>query len=166
MIAGGIVLAFSYSISGIWLALIGWFLLIAASAETNIARTQERFSGMRVRDIMVNNPVTVPKSLSVSQFIEEIFPSSRFATYPVTDNGEPVGLLSLNHLKRIPKERWGEAISDHMIGLDEAVVISPDDELDKVAIELAQTRVGRALVVEHGELVGLVSMTDLSRWLR
>jgi CBS domain-containing protein len=45
------------------------------------------------------------------------------------------------------------------------LVLTPGDELGDAALELAQTRLGRALVLDETRLVGLLSMTDVSRLL-
>src|SRR5688572_26433944 len=64
-IAGGIALfIFANSFSGAWLAFIGWFLLGAASAELRYLAVRDALGGLRVRDLMVRDPTTVPAGLS------------------------------------------------------------------------------------------------------
>ena len=45
--------------SGAWLAFIGWFLLQAATAEARYVATTQALDGLRVRDLMIREPVTV-----------------------------------------------------------------------------------------------------------
>ena len=49
---------FQGSFSGAWLAFIGWFLLQGAKAEARYVATEQALTGLRVRDLMVRNPVT------------------------------------------------------------------------------------------------------------
>ena len=51
------------------------------------------------------------------------------------------------------------------IPLDETYIVHPGDDLFPVATELARRPPQRALVLEGGALVGLLSITDLSRLL-
>ncbi len=44
--------------SGIWLAVIGWFLLQASAAESRVIERTDPLAGMRVGDLMVRDPVT------------------------------------------------------------------------------------------------------------
>jgi hypothetical protein len=73
------------SFSGAWLAFIGWFLLQAAGAEARYQATQEALDGLRVRDLMVRDPVTVDGDLTVGQFMDGVARWRRFTTYPVVD---------------------------------------------------------------------------------
>src|SRR3954465_14505798 len=84
---------FEGSFSGAWLAFIGWFLLQAASAEARYIATEAASDGLRVRDLMTQDPVTVDGDLTVGQFIAEVARSHCFTTYPVVDAGRPIGLL-------------------------------------------------------------------------
>jgi len=52
-------LIFQGTFSGAWLAFVGWFLLQAARAEARYIATEEALEGLRVRDLMVRDPVTV-----------------------------------------------------------------------------------------------------------
>jgi Zn-dependent protease len=63
---------FQGSFSGAWLAFIGWFLLQAASAEARYIATHQALGGLRVRDLMITDPVTVPADLNLGRFIDEV----------------------------------------------------------------------------------------------
>jgi Zn-dependent protease len=45
--------------AGIWFALIGWFVLLAAEAERRQASDGSALDGVRVRDVMVEDPTVV-----------------------------------------------------------------------------------------------------------
>src|SRR2546421_1491456 len=87
---GLVMFIFQGSFSGAWLAFIGWFLLQAATAGARYIATEAALHGVRVRDLMVRDPVTVGGDLTVGQFMDEVAPSRRFPTYPVVDGGRPV----------------------------------------------------------------------------
>ena len=73
-------LIFEGSFSGAWLAFVGWFLLQAATAEARYIATEQALEGVRVRDLMVGQPVTVSADMSLGQFMDEV--AGRSATPP------------------------------------------------------------------------------------
>src|SRR5215467_11825831 len=54
--------------SWLWFALLGWFLISAATAESQQAELQSRLRTVAVRQVMTPDPVTVPASTTVAQF--------------------------------------------------------------------------------------------------
>jgi Zn-dependent protease/predicted transcriptional regulator len=165
MIGLGVVLVLSGGATGgIWLAFIGWFLLQAAGAEAEQRKTEERLGGLRVRDLMTANPVVVPDDMLLSEFVDDVVWRARATTYPVVDDGEPVGLLPFAAVAEVPRARWDETrVADCMLALEEVPVVSPDARGAEVMPEIAGSRVRRALVVSNGRLEGILSITDLLR---
>jgi Zn-dependent protease len=167
-IAGGLALFFFQgAFSGAWLAFLGWFLLGAASAEARYLAVRDALGGLRVRDLMVREPVTVPAEMTLGRFMDEVMWGRRYTTYPVVDSGgRPVGLLPFRRLAEVPRAEWDtRRVAECMLPLERVPVVAPDDELTDALAELSESDVGRALVVEDGRLVGLISITDLVRAL-
>jgi Zn-dependent protease len=165
MIAGGIIVLLMFAApGGLWLALIGWFLVSAATAETQMATIAAALKPLRVADAMAVRPVAAPAKSTIADFIETQFSGSRHAAYPVLDGDRVVGLLGLRDLKSVPSARWAETpIEAISHPLDEVLVLEPGADLGEATIELVQTDLGRALVLEGERLAGLLSMTDVSR---
>jgi Zn-dependent protease/CBS domain-containing protein len=166
-IAGGLALfIFQGAFSGAWLAFIGWFLLGAASAEARYLAVRDALGGLRVRDLMVRDPVAVPPGMTLGQFMDEIMWSRRYTSYPVVEGGRPVGLLPFRYIAEVPRTEWDtRRVADCMLPLERIPVVSPDDELVEAVAELGESEVGRALVLDGDRLVGFLSMTDLMRAL-
>lgn len=168
MIGGGVALALlAGAPGGLWLALIGWFLISAARAETSFATTRDLLQGWHVGDAMARDPVVAPADATLREFVDETFAFSRHAAYPVTLGSEPVGIIGLRHVGEAPEADWeGATVADYATPLSDTVVLAPDDELGDAAMHLTQAPLGRALVIdEQGELVGLLSITDVARLL-
>src|ERR671918_22046 len=112
------------SFSGAWLAFIGWFLLQAATAEARHVATKQALDGLRVRDLMVPEPVTVDADLSLGRFMDDVAWSRRFTTYPVLENGRPVGLLAFRSVAAVPRDEWNaHRVRDAMIPREEVPVL-------------------------------------------
>ena len=171
LIAGGVFLAlFAASFGGLWLAMIGWFLLIAAEAEANAAITHVALAGLRVRDAMVAAPVTVDADLSLERFMDDVFLRHRHTAYPVVEHGSPVGVITFRDAAAIPRDAWaGVRVSERMTSLDDAVAVRSDDALEEAWAMLLTSPLRRALVLDDGRLAGLLagllSATDVLRIL-
>jgi Zn-dependent protease len=153
--------------SGAWLAFIGWFLLQAARAEAGYIATEEALGGLRVRDLMARDPVTVDADLTVGQFMDDVAWSRRFTTYPVVHDGRPIGLLAFRSVAAVPRREWDtRRVRDSMIPLDEVPQLTEDEPAVDALADLSSPNANRGLVIEHGRLAGLLSITDLARALQ
>jgi Zn-dependent protease/predicted transcriptional regulator len=167
LIAGGLAeLVFLGSFGGVWLAFLGWFLLQASAGEVRALAARQALGGLRVADLMVRDPATVRQDLPLGRFMDDVVWSKHFTTYPVVDDGHAVGLLPFRCVAQIPRGEWDErTVRDCMLRLDQVPVVAADDRLTDVLDELGENDVKRALVLDDGRLVGLLSITDVARAL-
>ena len=152
--------------SGAWLAFIGWFLLQAATAEARYVATKQALNGLCVRDLMIRQPVTVEADLSLGQFMDDVAWSQRYTTYPVLEQGRPVGLLAFRSVASVPRDEWNtRRVRDAMIPREEVPVLAEDEPAIDALAELSTSEVNRGLVLDNGHLAGFLSITDLARAL-
>ena len=157
---------FQGSFSGAWLAFIGWFLLQAATAEARYIATEAALHGLRVRDLMVRDPVTVDGDLTLGQFMDEVARSRRFTTYPVVDRERPIGLLAFGSVAALPRSEWdSRRVREAMLPLERVPLLTEDETAIDALTALSSPTSNRGLVVENGHLAGLLSITDLTRAL-
>jgi Zn-dependent protease len=157
---------FEGSFSGAWLAFIGWFVLQAAKAEARYIATEEALAGLRVRDLMVRDPVTVDADFTLGRFMDEVASSRRFTTYPVVEGDRPMGLLAFSSVASVPRSDWDtQRVRDSMIPLDRVPLLAEDTKAVDALSALSSPTSNRALVVDNGHLAGLLSITDLARAL-
>jgi Zn-dependent protease len=168
MIAGGLILVIVVgAFGGVWLAFIGWFVLMAAEAEQSMAEVRTALGGLRVADVMVTDPVVVDPELPLDRFIDDVFFRHRHTAYPVVAaDGTVLGIVSFRDVADVDRAQWPRLrIRDRMRPLDRVVVLDAGMDLSEALSELADSDLGRALVVSDGRLVGLLSITDASRVL-
>ncbi len=158
-VAGGVV-------GGVWLAFIGWFIFAASREEETRITTQQLFAGVRVCDAMTARPHTAPGWITVDDFIQRYVLGDRHSAYPVADhNGSIVGLVTLSQLRDVaPARRNTTNVVDIALPLDAVPTAGPQEPL--TALLERMTPVGprsRALVVDGGDVVGIVTPSDLTR---
>lgn len=151
-------------VGGLWLALLGWFMLGAAGAEGRQTRTLSALAGIRVGDIMSTRPQTVPPGTSVAEFVDHHLMRFRHTAFPLTDNGSPVGLVTLDRVRQVPLERRGTTrLSEVACPADQLTLTTPQERVNELLPRLNECAEGRALVIEEDHLVGIVSPSDISR---
>ncbi|GGM68297.1 site-2 protease family protein [Dactylosporangium sucinum] len=162
--AGFVQLAMGAAIGGLWLLLIGWFIVSAAIGERREAELGSRLSGVRVADVMTPHPVTAPADLTVADFVDHYLYEARHSAIPVVDEAGPAGLVTLARLRRVPpQERASTRLRAAACPMSEVPVVGPDETVMDLMPRLSKSPDARALVVRDGELVGVVSPADVRR---
>jgi CBS domain-containing protein len=153
---------------GLWLALIGWFLAGAATAESQQATIRDQLGGLAIRDIMTPNPVTAPASMTVHDLLNSDLIRHRYSSFPLTDNGTPpTGLVTFTQIRRVsPQARATTPLRDIACPLDQIAQARPDEPAADLLPRLSACAEGRALVLSDGKLVGIISPSDISRVLQ
>jgi len=163
---GVLMLIVEGAFSGAWLAFVGWFLLQAATAEARYVATEQALEGLKVRDLMVRQPVTVDADLSLGEFMDEVAWSRRYTTYPVLEHGYPIGLLAFRSVATVPRSEWdARRVREAMIPREKVPLLHEDEQAIDALAELSSGDVNRGLVVDDGRLAGFLSITDLARAL-
>lgn len=140
---------------------IAFFIFNAAQAEAQYARVSYLLDDLTVADIMTRELVTVEPQMPLWQFKQLVF-YRRHVGYPVVDGmGQLVGFARLQDAQESPDDG---VVADIMWPAETIGVESPALEAFK---RIAQSQLGRLVVLgRYGEVVGLVSKSDLLRILR
>lgn len=168
LVAFGILALVSGAAGGLWLALVGGFIIVAASAEEQGVRIEHALGERTVAQLMSPDPATLRAGITLDDAVARAFSTHLFTAFPVVDDTErAVGLLSLRDVRAVPAAARGRTLVDDAMSRDPALFVAPG----LAAIELVQTpafaRAGRAVVVGPlGHPIGLVSVTDVERRLR
>jgi Zn-dependent protease/predicted transcriptional regulator len=168
LVAGGVAWLLAGDLAGgIWFAFIGWFLVQAARSSYQELQLQQLLRGVEAEDVMAGNLVRIPPELSLQEAVDDYFMRYDHGAFPVDEGGRTIGLLTLRGVRRVPRAQWPtHRVRDHMVPLGDQVVVAPDARMDGVVGKLQDGQAGRVLVAQDGEVVGIITPTDLTRWLR
>ncbi len=153
---------------GLWLALIGFFIVSAASAEVRGAQVRAVLSGVHVRELMSSPVVSVPADVPAAQAASDFFLARRYTSFPVVDErGRALGLVSLAQIEALTPEQRERRRVGEIAERDPSLLVGEADDVAGLLELPAFARVGRAVAVDaRGRPVGLLSITDVQRSLR
>jgi CBS-domain-containing membrane protein len=163
--AGTLEFVVGASMGGLWLVLIGWFVLTAARAEELDAMLRGKLAGLRAADVMSTPPVIAPSTMSVGEFIDEYVPKHRHSAYPVQDrDGLVVGVVTLARTMEVDRrERGVTSLAEVVVPLKDVPVAATGDALVAFMQRLDPSTGGQILVFDGASVVGIVTERDVAR---
>ncbi len=176
-IAGGIAMALGVAIpffgaglfNGLWLAFIGWFLNSAATQTQQQAVIEDVLTGVPVSRLMHSEIAPVEPGLTVSDLVHLYIMGSESneRSFPVVEDGTLVGWVSLDDVKRVPREQWeSKTVGEIMVPGERVVSVSPRDDASEAFQKFMQRDVRQMPVMQNGHMVGLLRRRDLMRYLQ
>jgi Zn-dependent protease len=168
LVAGGVAFLLSGNLAGgIWFAFIGWFLVQGARASYEELQLRQMLRGVEARDVMARDLLRIPPDLTLQDAIDGYFMRYDHGAFPVEEQGRTIGLLTMRGVRRVPRDQWStRRVRDSMVSLGDQIVVSPDARMDQVMSKLEDSDANRVLVVDDGEVVGIITSSDLTRWLQ
>lgn len=141
---------------------IAFFIYIGASSEAQQTTLTAAFENVAVRDVMtpIENVKTVTPETTVSELLEKMF-NQRHTGYPVVEDGQLVGMVTLDDAREVPAVEREAFTVDDIMSSDLKTVAAHSDAMTALQA-IQQNGIGRLLVVDaDGEFAGLISRTDL-----
>ncbi len=166
MIGLGLLTAAAGALGGIWLAIIGFFVIAAAKAEEGGLRVRTAFAGREAGRFGSFPAVTVPAATSVEDAVEDFFVKHRYSSFPVLEDERLVGLIDLSMVQRVPEARRAGTTVAEVALYDEELVVDEHQDVAELLERPAFQRLGRAIVLAGSGDVGILSITDVNRALR
>jgi len=150
-------------VGGMWWLLIGMFLHGAAKSAYQQLIMRKALEGEPLTKLMKTDPVTVPASVSLKEFVEDYVYRHHYKMFPVMDNSNKLaGCITTKQLKEVPKENW-----DQKKVADLAMQCSPENSVDskedamKALSKMKSNSASRLMVTEGDHLLGIISLKDM-----
>ena len=163
------VFLFNHLVGGIWYVFIGMFLRNAARSSYQHMLIKESMNGIKVRDVLDEEVVTVTPFVVLDDLVHRVMLTSGATELPVVDGASLRGLIGLREVKKIERARWRHVtVAEAMRPYDSELAqcaVAPDDEANRLLILAAS---GETLipVVDARGFVGAVSTQDLLRRIK
>ena len=164
IILGAVTFVAGNFIGGMWWFLLGLFVRQAAQASYQQLLMRRVLQDVPVARFMEPNVQTVSPSLSVDRLVDDYIYRYHFKMFPVVDEDRIIGCVSTQQIRELPREEWPQhAVRD---------VVQPCSDLNSIDIhsdamtalkKMNRTGTSRLMVVENGQLRGIVSIKDLMR---
>ena len=114
---------------------------------------------MRIDQWMTRELLTVESQAAVDD-ARVLLKENRINQLPVTREGRLVGIVTDRDLRSAPADAEG-AIADVMTA--NPITVQPHESMQRAAVLMRRKRIGALPVVRRGELLGIVTRTDVLR---
>jgi len=142
---------------GLWLVLVGTFLLVAASIDPVVLTLERLLHGMTVNHVMHRELPAVAGRVPLQLLTKADFFRDNGFCLVVGPDHQPQGMVTEQQLLQVPWQRRAEVLVEQvMTPLREVLVVRSDDELPSVARQMIETDRWGAFVLEDNELLGVV----------
>jgi len=152
-------------VAGVWLMLIGVFLASAARMSYRERLLHRALDDLPVKALMRTQCDAVSPDATLQDLVDQRFAHSDMDALPVVDHDRLVGMVDVEAVRRIGRERWKLVeVTDAMVPVNELRSMAPDDP---AIAALRRLEVNDPIpVVEDGDrMVGIVRARDLVRWV-
>jgi Zn-dependent protease len=152
--------------AGTWSILTGIFLKDMTGASQGDLRPPRNGEGLRVADIMTE-PVAISPDLTIEHLINDVLPTHRQTTFPVSAHRRLHGIVSLERLKSVPQEQWRTLTArDVMVPVNDKLFILAESSLHEAQQVLMENQIGYAGVIDSdGYLVGYIGLIGVRKSL-
>lgn len=165
----GQVMAFGFALIGLVyqpvLILIALFVWIGASQESNLVQLKSALNGIPVSDAMLTNFRVITPEHTLDDTIRLTLAGSQ-TDFPVIENGQIVGILTQSDMLT-GLSTLGRDVPVREVMHTEFEVTHPSDMLHSLFLKLqsSESDCRTALVLRHGQLVGLVTKQNIAEYL-
>ena len=154
-------------INGLWIAFIGWFLESAAIAQIQQQRIQGLLTGHQVSEVMSRAYAAISADTTLQQMVEHHILGSGRRSFIIERNEEAIGLLTVHHIKEIPREQWETTTAAQaMTPVADLKRIRPDTEMWAAMQEMDRDGVNQLPVMTNGHVKGMLTREDVISYLR
>jgi Zn-dependent protease/CBS domain-containing protein len=155
------------SLSGMWLGLLGWFLLDAATASYLQAEVLTGLAHIKVGDLMSHECLSVNADLSLQRFADEYVLQTGRRCYAVEDRGALVGIVTPTDLAKVDRARWHETPVSHVAHrLHQLQSVSADTPLVEALQTMGRKDLNQLPVITAGRMEGMLSRSHILQALQ
>jgi Zn-dependent protease/predicted transcriptional regulator len=153
--------------NGGWVVFIGMFLFAAALASRRQAMLRQSLATIPIRDMMVTTVVSIPAQCTLHEAVNQYFQAYGYGGFPVVEDRRLVGLVTVLEVQSVAPALWGwRQVEQVMRPVSESLVITPEVPVIHAMERMARGGWNRLVVVQDGEIVGLVTQSAIVHFLQ
>ena len=143
---------------GLWMALIGWFLLDAAGSAYAQVDLIAGLRGLRVGDIVSEECVTLDPRMTLQTFADDYVLRTGQRCFVVREGGRIAGLITPADLRHVERERWPVTpVRDVMRPVSSLRTVTPETSVADALHQMGRDDVNQLPVMSDGEMRGMLS---------
>jgi len=148
--------------SGLWFALIGWFVLQAAGASIMQLQVGSLLRGLRVRDVMSQDCPSIDGNMRLQEFVDEHLLKTGQRCFLVVGDQYLAGLITPHEVRQIERARWPfVTVREAMRPVSEIHSLSPDVPAMQAMEMMGRENVNQLPIIANGQLQGIVTRAHL-----
>jgi Zn-dependent protease/CBS domain-containing protein len=154
-------------LNGLWFIFIGWFLRGAAISSYRQLVLRDAMADVRVSRLMSKEYAVASPDEKLEDLVETYVTRRTQHAYPVLDGDKLVGIICLHDIRKVPRDRWSTTtVREAMTPASKLLTVSPNDDGNALLARMASSDVHQLPVLENGQLVGMVTRSDVVHFLQ
>lgn len=155
------------NLGGLWITLIGWFLLEAARASYAQVEVAEGLRGVKVSSVMTRDWSVVDGRMNLQTFVDEHLLKTGQRCFVVEENGNVSGMLTPHEVKAVERSQWqATTVSEAMRPLKSLHTVAPQTLVTKALEVMGREDLNQLPVVRNGHFEGIISRSHILRLLQ
>ncbi|MGH9411540.1 MAG: CBS domain-containing protein [Vicinamibacterales bacterium] len=152
---------------GLWIAIVGWFLLESAQAYYAMAEVSSALRGVRVADVMARQCATIDPDTTLRRFVDDELLRLTSNCFAVARDDHILGLITPDEVKHVPRENWDRTtVAQVMRPLQVLHPLSPDVSAREALELMGRENINQVPVITNGHLAGVVTRSYLVHLLQ
>lgn len=157
----------SMASTGFWVVILATFLFATALSSRRQARVRQSLAAVPVRDLMVQHVVSIPPDCTVAEAVDQYFVPHGYGGFPVVAEGHVQGLVTVADVQAVPQSLWTwKSVRQVMREARPSLLIEPNAPVLEAMQRMVQAGWDRLIVVEEGQVVGLVTHSVILHYLQ
>jgi Zn-dependent protease len=159
-------------VNGLWIGLIGWFLVSAARSSGVQMEVRELLGKLRADQVLRHVYPRLAPEETVTKVVEDRIYRTGDRSFFVEGESGLAGLVTIKEIKSVPRELWGSTpISRIMIPVEKLKNVQPSDDLASVIewmddLSVDMLPVDRVGVVMRQDIMQLLAMNMELGWAK
>ncbi len=159
---------FNVGLSPVWIALVGFLLLMQAAQGVKAADLERDLERLRVGELMLRPPLarTAEADLPVRVLAPSRAQLDQQDVFIASESGTAVGIASAVQILLLDEDRYlNDRLRDIMLEAGAVQPLEPETGADEALRRLQQERTFVLPVVERGRLLGVIGLEQILRAL-